>query len=79
MADDATTGPVAEIDLSIPAMVCDGCAEKVRQTISAIAGVQAVKPKLWHKRVQVQYEPSKVHVLQIKDALGAAGFNAVEA
>jgi len=46
MADDATTGPVAEIDLSIPAMVCDGCAEKVRQTISAIAGVQAVKPKL---------------------------------
>ena len=73
-----TTGPFAEIELSIPSMVCDGCAGKIHQTLSAIPGVRAVKPKLQRKRVQVHYEPSKIQVSQIKDALGAAWFSAVE-
>ena len=79
MAHDAGTGPLSEIELSVPSMVCDGCAEKIREALTAIPGVRAVKPKLWRKRVRVRYESSKVTESQIKDALGAAGFSAIEA
>jgi copper chaperone CopZ len=79
MARDASDRPLAEVELSIPAMVCDGCAEKIRAALTAIPGVQAVKPKLWRKRVHVRYEPTRVGETQIKDALDAAGYSAVKA
>jgi copper chaperone CopZ len=44
----------------------------------AIPGVREVKTRLWRKRVRVRYEPSRISTEQIKHALGAAGFTAVE-
>ena len=79
MLHDAGTGPLSEVEFSVPSMVCDGCAEKIRRALTAIPGVQTVKPKLWQKRVHVRYEPAKVQESQMTDALGAAGFSAVEA
>lgn len=79
MARDAPTGSLSEVEFSIPSMVCDGCAEKIRAALTTIPGVKAIKPKLWRKRVHVRYEPSRVGDTQIKDALDAAGYPAVRA
>ncbi len=79
MPHTAATRPLAEVGFSIPSMVCDGCAEKIRHALAAIPGIRSVKPKLWRKRVQVRYEPSKVQECQIKDALATAAYSAVEA
>lgn len=79
MMRDAAPDVVAEIEFSVPSMVCDGCAENIDKALKAIPGVLQVKPKLWRKRVLVRYEPSKVVPMQIKDAIGGAGFSAVEA
>ena len=79
MVHDAGTGPLSQVEFLVPSMVCDRCAEKIRRALTAIPGVQTVKPKLWQKRVRVRYESTKVRDSQIKDALVAAGFSAVEA
>ena len=79
MAGDPPDGSLAEVEFSIPSMVCDGCAEKIREALAAIPGVRAVKPKLWRRRVQVRYEPARVGETQIKDALDGGGYCAVQA
>jgi copper chaperone CopZ len=73
-----TAGPLSEIEFSVPSMVCDGCADKIRWALTAVPGVQAVKPRLWRKRVRVQFDPSMLEDAQIRDTLGAAGYPAVQ-
>lgn len=79
MAHDATIGPFAKIEFSVPTMVCDCCAEKMRRTLTAISDVQTVKPKLWQKRVHVRYEPSTVQEHCLRETLEKAGFTTIEA
>jgi len=79
MSGEAGTNRVAEVEFSVPSIMCDGCGEKIRGALMAIHGVQKVKAKLWRKRVHVRYQPSEIHKEQIKNALGAAGFPATEA
>lgn len=79
MLKTSKTASLTEIELSVPGMVCDGCAEKIRTALEVVPGVRAVKPNAWRKRVAVRYEPAEVGMSQIKTALAAAGFEAVEA
>jgi copper chaperone CopZ len=69
---------LADVQFTVPSMMCDGCAERARETLSKIPGVRSIKTKLWRKRIQVQYEPSKIVPSQLKAALDEAGFIAVE-
>ncbi len=73
------TGPLAEVEFLVPSMVCEGCAEKITGALATLPGVQEVKPKIPQKHVYVRYEPSRVQEQQLRHALGAAGFGAVEA
>lgn len=74
MTEKMAAGALAEIKFAVPGMVCNGCAEKIRNALTAVPGVLKVTPKLWHKHVQVCYEPTTVEVSQLRAALGAAGF-----
>ena len=71
--------PLAEIELLVPNMVCEGCAEKVSTALRALPGVREVKPKVSQKHVYVCYEPTRVQEQQLKDAVDKVGFTAVEA
>ena len=77
--ETAEAGPLAQVEFLVPSMVCEGCAEKISAALTAMAGVRAVKPKVSQKHVYVRYEPGKVKEAQIREALGAIGFGAVEA
>ena len=73
------SGPLAELELHIPNMVCEGCASKISGVLTAIPGVREVKPKVAQKNVTVRYEPAKVQEQGVKEAVEKAGFTAVEA
>jgi len=77
---DVTEGAfVANLELHVPNMVCEGCAEKISDALSQIIGVHEVKPTVAQKHLRVLYEPGKVREQQLKEALGEAGYNAEEA
>ena len=76
MAREPAGGELSEIEFSVPSMVCDGCADKIRRKLTALPGVEAVKPRLWRKRVRVHFGPSKVEDAQIRAALDAVGYRA---
>jgi P-type Cu+ transporter len=59
-------------------MVCEGCAEKISSTLSALPGVREVTPKVRQKHVYVRYEPQKVQEPQLKEAMDQSGFTAIE-
>ncbi len=70
---------LAEVDYLVPSMVCEGCAEKIGEALRALPGIREVKPKLAQKQVYVRYEPERVRAQDLREALAAAGFAAVEA
>ncbi len=78
MSDVVATGGLAELDFSVPGMICEGCAEKVRKALTAVPGVLEAKPSAWRKRVIVRYEPGRVGEPAITAALAIAGFDAAK-
>jgi copper chaperone CopZ len=77
MAQDK--GMVSEVELSVPGMLCQGCAEKVRTALLAIPGVRKARPSAWRKRVRVSFDPARVAQPELLAALSAAGFENAEA
>ncbi|TMA34610.1 MAG: heavy metal translocating P-type ATPase, partial [Deltaproteobacteria bacterium] len=70
---------LAELELLVPNMVCEGCAEKIATALRSVPGVREVRSKVPQKHVYVRYEPTKVGEEQLKDAVGQAGFTALAA
>lgn len=71
-------GPLAELELLIPNMACEGCAQKISTALTALPGVREVKPKVTQKHVYIRYQPAHVQEQQLKEAVAKAGFIAVE-
>jgi heavy metal translocating P-type ATPase len=71
--------PVSEIELLVPKMVCEGCAQKISETLSPIAGIKNVKSKIPQKHVIVSFDPKTIGEDQIKKALDDAGYTTLEA
>ena len=72
------TASLTEVILSVPGMMCDGCAETVRDLLMAIPGVRQARASAWRKHVAVRFEPSRVGPAEIRSALAKGGFDAVE-
>jgi copper chaperone CopZ len=75
---EAAAGRLAELELLVPSMVCEGCAEKIGDALRPLPGVREVRPDLARKRVSVRYEPARVQESELRDALASAGFGAAE-
>ena len=71
-------GPLAELELLIPNMVCEGCAEKISTALTALPGVREVKPKVTQKYIYIRYQPAHVQEQQLKEAVAKTGFITVE-
>lgn len=77
-ATEAKPETLAQVEFSVPNMVCEGCAGSISTTLKGLSGVQEVKPKVAQKHVYVSYEPDKVGQEQLKEALRNSGFTAIE-
>lgn len=73
------SGPLAEVELFIPSMVCEGCAERLTTLLNALPGVRKVNAKVRKKQLSIQYEPGRIQIEQLQNALEKAGYAAVEA
>jgi copper chaperone CopZ len=74
MKREDASGTIADLDLAVPSMVCDGCAEAIRSTLMALPGVRDIKVSLWRKRVRIRYEVGLLREAQIEEAIAASGF-----
>lgn len=70
------SGQATKAVLSVPGMVCDGCAERIGTILTPIPGVLQVKTRLWRKQVQVSFQAAEIDVEALVAVLGQAGFNA---
>lgn len=77
--DIIQSGPLAEVELLIPNMVCEGCAEKISTALNSLPGVRKVKAKVRKKQISIQYEPDRIQKEELKETVVKAGFTAVEA
>ncbi len=69
-----TNEHMKEITLNIGNMACQGCAEKIADTLKDLNGVKKVKTKIRKKSVQVEFNPDKTDEIQIETALTKAGY-----
>jgi Cu+-exporting ATPase len=70
---------LAQVEYLVPKMVCEGCAETIRNTLKPVAGIQEVRPKVVQKHVIINYEPSKIQESEIRRKLEDAGYSVLEA
>ena len=65
------------ITLSAPDISCGHCVQTVQETVSALPGVESVSASEQTKLVDIVYDPTKLDLVHISDALREAGYPAV--
>jgi len=64
-----------DVNLVIPAMSCDHCKHTVESTLKQFDGVQEAKVDLDSKRVALSYDPDKVELVKLEEALSEEGYD----
>jgi len=62
--------------LPIKGMSCMACVAKVRNTLSDLGGINAVDVNLENNNVTFRYNPQKISLKKIKQAIEKAGYKA---
>jgi Cu+-exporting ATPase len=74
-AGDAQLQPIRQhLELRIGEMTCDHCASTIEKAVAATAGVTAVKVNAATKLAQIEYDPSRVKIRDIVQAIRAGGY-----
>ena len=60
----------------IEGMTCAGCAESVRQTLARLDGMKAVEVRFQERQVVLTFDPAKVTLGQLIEAINQIGFKA---
>ena len=68
-----------QISLVIPSMSCDHCKHTVESTLKQFDGVKDAVVDLANKRVSLAYEPEKVELSKLEEALSEEGYDVVNA
>ncbi|MCR4437192.1 MAG: copper chaperone CopZ [Clostridiales bacterium] len=61
--------------LSVEGMSCSHCENAVKKAVGALSGVDSVAVDLKGKKVTVDYDPGKVTVDTIKEAIEDQGYD----
>lgn len=68
----------ANITIPIEGMTCAACAQRIEKTISKLDGVTTASVNLATEKAAVVYNPQLVRASAIKEAIGKAGYKALE-
>ncbi|WP_150048007.1 MULTISPECIES: heavy-metal-associated domain-containing protein [Methylomonas] len=63
------------IAIAVGGMKCGGCENTLTSALSAIDGVLAVKASHQEKKVEVEFDPAKLSIESLEDAIERAGFS----
>jgi len=62
------------IKLDVEGMSCSHCENAVKKAVGALTGVDKVDVSLQENTVSVEFDPGKVTVIQIKEAIDDQGY-----
>ena len=65
-------------ELNVEGMSCDHCTAAVKNSVTALDGVEKVSVDLSAKKVTVRYDDSKARLVDIKQALMEKGYAVME-
>jgi copper ion binding protein len=65
---------VQEMILNAPDISCGHCVATINQAVGQLEGVRRVEASEATKQVMVEYDPNRVTLAQIEDAMEDAGY-----
>jgi copper chaperone len=63
------------VSFDVQGMTCGGCVASVKRVLSALPGVQSVDVTLEPGKASVAYDPARVSVDQLREAVENAGYD----
>ena len=66
--------PVARVDLPVRGMTCSACATRLEKALGLVPGVDSATVNFAVERADVTYDPARLAVPAIADAIAKAGF-----
>ncbi|WMJ90492.1 heavy metal translocating P-type ATPase [Anaerocolumna sp. MB42-C2] len=68
-----------EITIAIAGMTCAACARTIEKAVGKLDGVKKTAVNFATEKATVQYDPQKIRLSEIKDAITKAGYKPLEA
>jgi len=69
-------GKVKTVEIPVEGMICMSCVATVKKSLSNIDGVVEVHVSLKDKNAKVTYDPKKVTIEELKNAINKMGYKA---
>lgn len=69
---------IQEVTLSVPDVSCQHCVQTINSTLGAIDGIKRVNTDIPTKSVTLSYDPQKIDLKQIEEALDDAGYTVAQ-
>lgn len=63
------------VNLEVQGMTCGGCVASVKRVLTSLSGVENVDVTLKPGRASVAFDPSRVTVKALRDAIEGAGYD----
>lgn len=70
----STAGPLQKTTLQVSGMVCEMCAALVEKELAEQPGVRAAHVQFSESRAEVEYDPSRISLPQIRGVMEKAGY-----
>jgi copper chaperone len=66
------------ISLVVPAISCDHCKQTIETTLRGVEGVQDAIVDIANKRVALTYDPDRVPLSRLEEALSEEGYDVTD-
>jgi len=71
------TGNASVIEVKIEGMTCTGCEQTIQRNVGKLEGIKSVKATFTDGRAIIEYYPSSVDTLGIKNAITGSGYKVI--
>jgi len=72
--DTAEKGIASLIEVNIEGMTCTGCEQTIQRNVGKLEGIKSVKVTFTDGRAIIEYFPTLVDTLKIRDAITGSGY-----
>lgn len=68
-----------EITMAVSGMTCAACARTIEKAVGKLEGVESGTVNFATEKATIQYDPARIRLSEIKDAIAKAGYKALDA
>ena len=66
------------IEVKIEGMTCTGCEQTIQRNVGKLEGIKSIKATFTDGRAVIEYYPTSVDTLRIKDAITGSGYKVIK-